>query len=172
VHAGFLEHFAHHGVLEAFARLDETRDGRIPPCGPRRLAPEQGALAVGDQHDDRGIEPREVIDAAGRAGALQYVACAAAARGRATRPAEAVAAAPVEHRARVREHAGLVRRQHAARHAQVFEAQRAVIDDGLQRTRVGEFRREVDALVGPPEQHQLVRRQREPFGVPRFEKHG
>src|SRR6185436_11506044 len=65
--AGFLEHLAAHGVLEALTRLDEAGDRRIAPGGPGRLAPEQRAVAVGHEHDDRRIDAREEFGVAARA---------------------------------------------------------------------------------------------------------
>ena len=72
--AGFLEHFAHHGILEALARLDEAGDGRVAARRPARLPTEQRALAVAHQHDDRRVDAREELGGAGRVGAQQDVA--------------------------------------------------------------------------------------------------
>ena len=80
-HARFLVHLARHGVLETLARLDEPGNGRIAARGPARLAPEEHALAVRHQHDDRGIDARKLFAAAGRVAAHEHVSAARATGG-------------------------------------------------------------------------------------------
>ena len=120
-HAGFLEHLAAHRVFEAFARLDEARERREPPFRPLRPAPEQTTIAVSDDDDDRRVGAREMLYAAlwirtlrPMPGRLQRQRCCA---GRAV----ARALLPVREPARVREQAGLERRQRGAGAAQVEE---------------------------------------------------
>ena len=152
-HAGFLQHFAGHGVFQALAGFDEARDRRIPPGWPRRLAAEQCPLAIRGQHDDGGIQARKMIDAAGVVRALHDVAGAGDASWRTARATVTVTAAPVEHGACIREHAGLLFRQLSAGHAEILEPDRACREQRLHRFRACHFGGEIDAIVEAAQQH-------------------
>ena len=152
-HAGFFQHFAGHGVLQALTRFDEARDRRISPGWPRGLAAEQCPLAIRRQHDDGRIEAWKMIDAAGVVRAFHDVPGAGNASWRTARATVTVTAAPVEHGARIREHAGLLFRQQPAGHAEILEPDRARREQRLHRFRAGHFGREIDAIVEAAQQH-------------------
>src|SRR5579872_3863530 len=103
--SGFLHHFARHGILEALARLHEAGDRRVTPRRPHRLPAEERALSVGDQHDDRRIQPREVLLRTTLLGAAHAVPPALGQRGRSTCTTVALARPPDRERPRVGEEA-------------------------------------------------------------------
>src|SRR5262249_19669130 len=49
-------HLAQHCIFQTLTRLDESRDGRVTPRRPARLSPEQRALTIAHQHDDRRVD--------------------------------------------------------------------------------------------------------------------
>ena len=65
--ARLLEHLARHGLLERLARLDEAGQRAVAAGRPGRLAAEQDAVAVDDEHDHHRVGARVVVGAAGGA---------------------------------------------------------------------------------------------------------
>src|SRR5204862_168164 len=62
-------------VFEALAGFDKTGEGRIHPRHREVLvAAQQGAVAIGHQHDDRRVGAREMHCVAGRIGAAAHMA--------------------------------------------------------------------------------------------------
>ena len=96
--ARFFVNLAAHGGLDGLAGFDKACQQGIHPLGPGRAAPQQQAVATGDQHDDDRVGAREMQGATGRALALPTGM--AYHRGRAATGAEAVAAVPFQQGAR------------------------------------------------------------------------
>src|SRR5690606_13489302 len=110
-----------HGVLQALAGLDEARDRRVAALRPVRLAPEQAAVAVGDEDDDRRIDPREDADAAVRPDAHAGVAARLRARQGTATAAVLLRLVPDDQRPCLGDEVRLVDRQGVAEVAQVVE---------------------------------------------------
>ena len=152
--AGLLEHLAQDCVLEAFAWLDESRDGRIAARGPGSLPAQQGPLAVGHEHDDCGVEAREMLVAARDVAAPHDVACTCDRRRRAAGSAVAVTPSPENHRPRIGEEARLVGGKVPANHAQILERSR--LGQRCWRRVAMDFDGETDHVAKAAQHHEVV----------------
>ena len=90
----FLEHLARHAFLDAFARLDETRQRREPSLGPALAAPQHQPAVVFDQHDRDRVGTRKMAGVA--LVAVSLPAALGNGRGAAALGAEAVPCVPVD----------------------------------------------------------------------------
>src|SRR3954462_2782947 len=100
---GLFLHLAADPLFEALARLDEARERRMEPGRPSRLAAEETAVAVVDEHDDGGIGAGEMLRSAFLVGADPHMACVAASRRSAADAAEEMSLVPVGDAARIGE---------------------------------------------------------------------
>src|SRR5262249_29053971 len=66
-YARLLTHLARDALLERLARLHEAGDERVPALREVGRSRHQDARSVVDEHDDRRLDPREIIDGARRA---------------------------------------------------------------------------------------------------------
>ena len=120
-HPHLLVDLARDGVLEALARLDEARQGRMHAAREMRAAAEQALVAAMDQHDHGGIGAREMLGLAALVGAPADMAAARHLGGGAAHAAIAMAAVPVGHAAGIGQDRTLAREQERADLAQVDE---------------------------------------------------
>jgi len=58
---GFLIYLATHGVLQAFAGLNETGDRRVTILRPARLSSEQASFPIVNEDDHRRIGTRKYL---------------------------------------------------------------------------------------------------------------
>ena len=94
-----------------FRRLDEAGDGRVAARPASLPASQQGALAVGHQHDDRRIDARKEFVRIAIVGAANHVTGALGSSAGAAHSAETLPAAPDRQGPRVGQQARLVRGQ-------------------------------------------------------------
>ena len=59
MHVGFLIHLSSNCILEAFAGLDESGNGRVAAVRPIGLTAEKASLAILNQHDDGRVDARK-----------------------------------------------------------------------------------------------------------------
>ncbi len=169
VDRGFLAHLARDGVFQAFARFDKTGQRRIHAGQEVLVAPEQRAVAVGDQHDHRRVGPREMQRRAAGFGAAPDMAGFLAAGRGAADAAEAMARMPERHRPRQRQQRPFMPRETGAELAQIAESQPGLGNSGGGKRRRAQplerrvmrrqVEREVGAIVDQAKKHDPPARQ-------------
>src|SRR5690349_2323585 len=100
---GFLAYLARDRVFETFPRFDKTGQCRIHTRQKVLVAPEQRAVAVGDQHDHRRVGARKMQRRAAGSGAAPDMAGLLAAGRGAADAAKTMSRMPEHHRPRQRQ---------------------------------------------------------------------
>ena len=150
---GLFENLARDGVFEALTGLHEAGDGRITPGGPARLATEQRALAVRDEHDHRRVDAREGLRGAGRIGAAHDMSGALRLAGRTADAAVPMPPLPIGERPRVGQEAGLFAIEQGRQGPQLLEA-----GAGRWRYIFADLHQYAARLAIPAEQHPRLER--------------